>query len=356
MTTPKKDFDNFCDYLQIHKLCILNGFVDISALYLLIGGTYTSAVDQNFKNKSGHVGASLVKVIGSYTSLAFYSNRKNMTNVFQIQPVLSNDNEHLSSLENSPSAALIQEGNSNSTTFKNINQQHFANDNHFFNNYSNHNNTNIDKSKILETHKLKEMTKHYHELQSPKSKTKKKPNYFTSIEDYLVDALDLNSPNLNALPDKLNPIENKLKTLNPNILHVLSAPMKSKQRQSDSFYAKNSYLTPAPKNDFLKQEKFQNLSLYINEDVLETNELDDILSVPQTEVAKLRPLIETVEAVNIDSRDHSATFGQHDQAVKWTPLEQAVTWKPRDQAVKPGPWGNAVNWNRQDQQQTSGTS
>ena len=304
-------------------------------MYLLIGGTYTSAADQNFKNKSGHAGASLVKVVGSYTSLAFYSNRKNTTNVFQIQPVLSNDNEHLSSLENSPSAALIQEGNSNSTTFKYINQQHFTNDNQFFNNYSNHNSTNIEKSKILETHKLKEMTKHYHELQSPKSKTKKKPNYFTSIEDYLVDALDLNSPNL---------------------LQVLSAPMKSKQRQSDSFYAKNSYLTPAPKNDFLKQEKFQNLSLYINEDVLETNELDDILSVPQTEAAKLRPLIETVEAVNIDSRDHSATFGQHDQAVKWTPLEQAVTWKPRDQAVKPGPWGNAVNWNRQDQQQTSGTS
>ena len=304
-------------------------------MYLLIGGTYTSAVDQSVKNKSGHTGASLVRVVGSYTSLAFYSNRKNTTNVFQIQPVLPNGNEHLSSLENSPSAALIQKEHSNSTTFKNINQQHFANDNQFFNNYSNHNNTNIDKSKILETQKLKEMTKHYHELQSLKSKTKKKPNYFTSIEDYLVDALDLNSPNL---------------------LQVLSAPMKSKQRQSDSFYAKNSYLTPAPKNDFLKQEKFQNLSLYINEDVLETNELDDILSVPQTEAAKLRPLIETVEAVNIDSRDHSATFGQHDQAVKWTPLEQAVTWKPRDQAVKPRPWGNAVNWNRQDQQQTSGTS
>ena len=275
--------------------------------------------------------------------------------------MLSNDNKQ-SSLENSPSAALILDENSTSTTFKYINQQHFANDGQFFNNYSNHNNTNINASKILQTNKIKKMTKHYHQLQSPKSKTKKKQNHFTSIEDYLVDALDLNSPNLNALPDQLNPRVNKLKTLNPNILQVLPAPIKSKQHQSDSFYAKNNYLTPAPKIDFQKQEKLQNLSLYINEDRLETNELDDILSVPQSEAAKLKPhnegvvLIPHVEAVNIDSSDNSATSGQHNQAVKWTPLEQAVTWKPHGQAVKFGPWGNAVNWNRQDQQQTSGTS
>ena len=178
---------------------------------------------------------------------------------------------------------------------------------------------------------------HFLGLQSLEFKTKKNQNYFNLNSDFLVDTLDLNFPNFN---DKLIPRGTKINTLKPNLLRESSPTTKSKHHQSEPFHSKNNYQKPTPKIDLPNQEKLQNLSLFINEDYLETNELDDILSLPQIEIVKIRPHIEAVKI-----KPHF---------VPRIPPEQGGQWKPPGPTVISEPDVQAGNLDRQDQQQTSG--
>ena len=314
---------------------------------------YSIEANQNLNQKSDHASANLVKVLGSYTSVAIYSNRfnsytkHNQTKQFQINVVLLNNSKHKFSLENNPSSAVILDYNSNKTIFNYINAKHFSNVSQFHNNY---NKSKKIESKNLEANKSKEKTNHYHGLQNLESETKKNQNNFNPNSNSSIDSLGLNFQAFKSLSDKLNPKGNKVKTLKINLLNDSSDPNKSKQLESKSFYSQNNTHMPVPKIEFANQEKLKNLSLNNNEDHLEGNELDDILSVPQIEAVTLGPY---VQAVNMNM-DQYVIFGQLNQAVNWTPLFQAVSWKTHDQAVKSGPSNSAVNWDRQDQQQISG--
>ena len=329
------------------------------------------SANQNDNDKYGHAEALLLKVQGSYTSLAFYSNiintdtKINTTSWFHIKKVLSNDNTHLSNFEQ------ILDYNPNCATLKNINQHHLYKGSQVCNN--NHSNTKMDESENLEVKKSKENIKHFLGLQSLEFKTNKNENYFNLNRDFLVDTLDLNIPNFN---DKLIPRGTKLNTLKLNLLPESSPTTESKHHQSEPLHSKNNYRKPTPEIDFPHQEKLQNLSLYFNEDQFETNELDDILSVPQIEMVKLRPHIEAVKI-----KPHFVPRIPPQQGVQWTPLGpavisgrdvqasnsgpdaqaaisgpdvQAAISGPDVQAVISGPDVQAGNLDRQDQQPTSG--
>ena len=333
-------------------------------MYLLIGALYTIEANQNPSQKYDHSRTYLVKGLGSYTSLAIYGHRINTytkfntTNWFQIMQMLSNNNKQLSNFEKNQ-RPFVTDFNSNKTIFEDNNQQRNSFDRLIDNNYVK---AIIFETSYLEAKKSKERNKKDLELQRPNFKTKKNQNLSYSKEDYMVDFLDPSSPNFNLRPNKLQPRVKRSKNLNRNQLHVSSAPLQSKDQQSDSSYSKNGSLTSTTNIDFLNKENHQNLSLYINEDRLEKNKLDKILSVSQIEAAKIRPHVEAAELLpqvkyfNMDSWNLSVSSGQRDQAVKWTPIELAVKGKTHSQAAKSGLSDYTVNWDRQDQRQTSGKS
>jgi hypothetical protein len=297
--------------------------------------------------------------VGSYTSLAFYSNTKtkiNITNWIQIKTVLSDSNENLS---NSQRHSVVLDSNFKNASFnKNSQNKHF----NVSQSYNNYNRAKTDQSNKIIVTKHQEKNKHFLVSQSKKSQTKKGTKFPFLNVDYLVDTLDLSFPNFQTLPYKLTSKVNQLKPLKPNLLFDSSAPIKLKHPQTETLYSKNNHLTQSLKNDHINQEKLPSLSLFINEDHLDTNEQDDILSVPHDQAFNI---VAQVDAVKMNSSEQTVTIRTQNQTIGWTPLVEvdesqelydAVTWRTRGQAVKSGPHRPAVNWDRQDQQQTSGTS